>query len=351
MKKFASILLALLLLAAIPMQALADEVVAPEAPVIVSESQDQDPFYGESVTLTVNATCEEGAELTYQWHVADAKDMALLRAIEGAEGNSYTVSASAQDIGKTKYYCLYVWSNAGGVQTGPVYSRLIRVTVHSVGDSIEILQKPTKLEYTQGETLDLTGLRVRIYTADGYFDSEDGENLEITKEPLTTVGKQRIAVGYGDVEPDFFTVTVRAPEKHEHSFPDGWVIVSQATCKEEGLRVRECECGYTEREAIPKTEHHWDKGQKKDGYTVYTCTVCGETRKEGSGTVTLPTASTEQPTQESEVAESTQPTDSSQQGTKVEFRLPWKTAAILIAALLVCGIAAVAVLMVIHKRK
>ena len=117
------------------------------------------------------------------------------------------------------------------------------------------------------------------------------------------------------------------------------------------MRVRECECGYTEREAIPKTEHHWDKGQKKDGYTVYTCTVCGETRKEGSGTVTLPTASTEQPTQESEVAESTQPTDSTQQGTKVEFRSPWKTAAILIAALLVCGIAAVAVLMVIHKRK
>ena len=115
--------------------------------------------------------------------------------------------------------------------------------------------------------------------------------------------------------------------------------------------MRECECGYTEREAIPKTEHHWDKGQKKDGYTVYTCTVCGETRKEGSGTVTLPTASTEQPTQESEVAESTQPSDSSQQGTKVEFRSPWKTAAILIAALLVCGIAAVAVLMVIHKRK
>ena len=182
MKKFASILLALLLLAAIPMQALADEVVAPEAPVIVSESQDQDPFYGESVTLTVNATCEEGAVLTYQWHVADAKDMALIRAIEGAEGNSYTISASAQDIGKTKYYCLGVWSNAGGVQTGPVYSKLIRVTVHSVGDSIEILQKPTKLEYTQGETLDLTGLRVRIYTADGYFDSEDGENLEISAE-------------------------------------------------------------------------------------------------------------------------------------------------------------------------
>ena len=359
MRKIVSILLALLLLAALAFQTLAVEVVSPDAPVIVSEPEDQTPYFDQLVTLTVNATCEVGAELTYQWYVADAPEEGRLRIIEGAESNSYTLAFTEDDIGATKYYRLAIYANAGGVKSEMTASRYICVTVKSVGYKIAILQKPTKLEYTQGETLDLTGLRVRIFTEnDSYFDSVDGEGLEITKEPLTTVGQQKIAIYYGVLEPEFFTVTVRAPEKHEHSFPEGWVITTQATCKEEGIRVRECECGYTEREAIPKTEHHWDQGQKKDGFTVYTCTVCGETRKEGTGAVTLPTASPEQTKpQESETGESeqptepTQPTQSDHQSTTVAFRSPWKTAAILIAALLVCGIAAVAVLMVIRSRK
>lgn len=354
MKKFASILLALVLLALLPMQVLADEPDVPAAPTITSQTKQQDPFFGETATLTVSATCEEGAALSYQWYVADTEDESQLRAIDGATAASYSLTALLDSIGKTQYYRVSVYAVKDGEKSEPTNSAFIRVTVHSLGDSIEILQKPNKCNYVQGEKLDLTGLLVRIYTENGYFESKDGEGLKITTEPLTTVGTQRIAIFYGNMEPTYFDVTVTAPEKHEHSFPNGWVITSQATCKEEGIRVRECECGYTERESIPKTEHHWDQGQKKDGFTVYTCTVCGETRKEGSGSVTLPTASSEQPTQEPESEESTQPTQPTQpeqQGTTVEFRSPWKTVAILIAALLVCGIAAVSVLMLIRKRK
>lgn len=66
---------------------------------------------------------------------------------------------------------------------------------------------------------------------------------------------------------------------HKHTFGD-WTVETEATCTEEGLRVRECECGEKEEEAIPTIAHtfawaydaveHWKA-----------CTVCG-TEEENS---------------------------------------------------------------------
>ncbi len=66
---------------------------------------------------------------------------------------------------------------------------------------------------------------------------------------------------------------------HKHTFGD-WTVEKEATCTEEGLRVRECECGEKEEEAIPTIAHtfawaydaveHWKA-----------CTVCG-TEEENS---------------------------------------------------------------------
>ena len=75
--------------------------------------------------------------------------------------------------------------------------------------TIEILEAPKKLEYTAGEKLDMTGLRVRIYGPDGYLDSEDGEHLTYSKKALTTVGEQKISLEYKDAF-EIFIVTVKA---------------------------------------------------------------------------------------------------------------------------------------------
>ncbi len=77
---------------------------------------------------------------------------------------------------------------------------------------LEIMEEPDKWQYVSGETLDLTGMWVRIWTSDGYRDSFDGEGLTYTKDPLTTVGDQKIKVSYGDAFAIFMVVVEPAPE-------------------------------------------------------------------------------------------------------------------------------------------
>ena len=176
----------------------------------------------------------EGAELT------------LFRMLPRRTGESYRVP----DFSGTRWFCYAVWNvNSAGEKSAPVYSRLIRVERYEevTAVSLEIRETPTKVVYAPGECLDLTGLKVRVYTADGYFDSLNGDKLEITKNPLVTVGYQKIRVAYQDAF-DVFIVEVReAP--HTHAFGE-WMVLTEPTCTEEGIRLRECDCdrcGYKRR--------------------------------------------------------------------------------------------------------
>ncbi len=99
-----------------------------------------------------------------------------------------------------------------------------RTFILDVGEGnarLEVLEVPDKVEYFAGETLDLTGLKVRVYNSDGtYFDSVNGDQLTVTTNPLTTVGEQKIKVAYGDLF-DIFIVTVKeAPEQPPVVEPD-----------------------------------------------------------------------------------------------------------------------------------
>lgn len=336
----------------------------PQEPTIESEFPDCYCVIGEHiVTLYTDATSPDGGTLEYQWYSTTINDIATIRAIDGATGGTYT---PPQKIGVV-YYCYAVWNIKSGTRSDPVYSRLIRVeyaesepTVESIeivstpdkvvyapgecldltglkvriwtsegyidslngdkleitknplytlgeqkikvayGDvfdffivtvaekepeySIEIQKEPDKLVYTSGECLDLTGLKVRVYTPDGYFDSLNGDKLEITKNPLVTVGYQKIKVAYEDAFEVFIVEVKEAP--HTHSFGE-WMVTTAPTCTESGIKARECDCGYTERAEIPAAGHQWDAGavtkeptEDADGEKTFTCTVCKETRTE-----------------------------------------------------------------------
>ena len=86
------------------------------------------------------------------------------------------------------------------ISAGPLYS-------------IEITRLPDKLVYTAGEKLDMTGLRVRIYTPDGYLDLKDGDRLTYSKETLVTLGEQKIKLSYEDAFEFFIVTVVAAPEE------------------------------------------------------------------------------------------------------------------------------------------
>lgn len=87
-------------------------------------------------------------------------------------------------------------------------------TIEEAGPTytLEIMQTPNKLTYTAGEKLDMTGLRVRIWTPDGYIDSKDGEHLTYSKKALVTLGEQKIKLAYEDAFEIFIVTVVAAPE-------------------------------------------------------------------------------------------------------------------------------------------
>ena len=85
--------------------------------------------------------------------------------------------------------------------------------------TLEIMQLPTKLTYTAGEKLDMTGLWVRIYTPDGFIDSRDGKDLTYSQRELVTLGEQKIKLTYKDAF-EIFIVTVKAAQTTEPTDPD-----------------------------------------------------------------------------------------------------------------------------------
>ena len=74
----------------------------PAKPVIEGEMPDcYMPIGGDGITLFTNAGVSDGGTPKYQWYVTDIENMAMIRAIDGAEGDSYRVP---EDLG-VKWYC------------------------------------------------------------------------------------------------------------------------------------------------------------------------------------------------------------------------------------------------------
>ena len=104
---------------------------------------------GDGITLFTNASAPDGGTLKYQWYATDIENMAMIRAIDYAEGESYQVP---EELG-VKWYCYAVWNVVGGIESEPTYSRLIRVEffkntsahTHSFGEWM-LTAKPTCTE-------------------------------------------------------------------------------------------------------------------------------------------------------------------------------------------------------------
>ena len=177
----------------------------PTQPVIVAEMPDcYMPIGSDGITLFTNASVPDGGTLKYQWYVTDIENMAMIRAIDYAEGDSYQVP---EELG-VKWYCYAAWNVVGGLESEPTYSRLIRVEFY--------------------------------------------ENSS----------------------------------PHTHSFGE-WMVTTNPTCTEAGIKTRECDCGVTERAEVPAAGHNWDAGTitrepspKADGEKTYSCLVCKATKTE-----------------------------------------------------------------------
>ena len=148
MKRF--VFAIMLVLAIVGFAAATVSAEGPVKPVIEGEMPDcYMPIGSDGITLFTNASVPDGGTLKYQWYVTDIENMAMIRAIDYAEGDSYQVP---EELG-VKWYCYAAWNVVGGLESEPTYSRLIRVEfyedgsahTHSFGEWM-VTTKPTCME-------------------------------------------------------------------------------------------------------------------------------------------------------------------------------------------------------------
>ena len=81
--------------------------------------------------------------------------------------------------------------------------------------TIEIIQLPKKTTYYKGEKLDMTGLKVRIWTPDGFIDSVDGKYLTYYQGTLDNLGERKINLKYEDAKEPIYVTVIEAPKPTE----------------------------------------------------------------------------------------------------------------------------------------
>lgn len=246
----------------------------PAKPVIEAEMPDCYAYIGgDGIILFTNASASDGGVLRYQWYTTDIENMTMIRAIDGAEGDSYRVP---EELG-VKWYCYAAWNVAGDAESEPAYSRLIRVEFY--------------------------------------------ENSPA----------------------------------HTHSFGQ-WMVTTEPTCTESGIKARECDCGVTERAEAPAMGHNWDAGTitreptaEADGERTYSCLVCKATMTEPvkySGS--LESDDDEKSSVEPDKDRSTDLKENSENSTEQtspvesdKFSFPWWIVAVIAAVVIGGGILAI----------
>ncbi len=289
MKRIVCFAAALLLMACMTVSACA----APQTPVINSQMPDcYANMGGDSIQLFTDVASPAEGWLEIQWYSTTVNDISTIMAILDANGSSYTVP---QELG-VRYYCYGVWNvTADGQRSQPQYSRLIRTEYYNAVTTLELISPPTKLSYTLGEAFDPTGMGVRVYLPDGsQFDSWHGQGLDYPEFAFINPGQQVVEVFYGS---SFIQIKVSVEEQaHSHAYGE-WMTLTEASCTQPGMMLRECNCGNEDRSDIPALGHSWDAGKisvepapGKEGERVYTCSRCGETEKRPIEALPVPEA-------------------------------------------------------------
>ena len=143
---------------------------------------------------------------------------------------------------------------------------------------------------------------------------------------------------------------------HIHSFCE-WMVITEPTCTEIGIKVRECDCGVTERAEVPATGHNWDSGKitkkptvQSDGKKVYTCLNCKAIKVK---TVKFSSISEESDTTNN-TAEPDNNSESTIEPTNIgsyeKTHFPWWLVAVIVVPVIGC-IVIVVILLVIKKQK
>ena len=189
--------------------------VLPDVPELTVK--DVSCFVGEEARIELQATVNDGGTLSYQWYrnaVKDNREGELLK-----DKTERELRYDMEFVGENYFYCVVTNTNNG--QTETVTSPVVTVTAtEPTITSLAIASLPTKLEYTEGDTIDTKGLTLTVHYSNGTVVTED-EGFTVSPTKLEKPGTQTITVTYLEN-----TVTFPVIVNEEKEVTDGIAVTT-----------------------------------------------------------------------------------------------------------------------------
>ena len=217
--------------------------------------QDLECFVGEDARIRMQAGTDDSGTLSYQWYSNTIKDNIAGEKLEGKTDAELAVNT--EFVGPAYFYCVITNNNNGLSETVTTPVVTVNVVEPSI-TSVAISALPTKLEYTEGEELDTTGLTLTVHYSNGMVVS-DNEGFTVSPTKLTEVGTQTITVTYQNN-----TVTFPVIVKEEKEVVDA-IAVTALPAKREYKQGERLDTTGLALEAIT------NKGRRVPITSGYTC--------------------------------------------------------------------------------
>jgi hypothetical protein len=123
------------------------------------------------------------------------------------------LSKNGQLKGKPEYLGIFYFTVVASNDGGQSYMTLSLTVEDGAEAALELVSPPDKLEYSVGETLDMTGLKVLIHENGKTVESLNGDKLTYSTKPLETLGERKIQLTYKNAMEIFYVTVKEAPEE------------------------------------------------------------------------------------------------------------------------------------------
>ncbi len=147
---------------------------------------------GDSVSVSVFASKnpDDGGTMSYQWYSSPSASNNGGTLIPGANYSSYSPNTANSGY----YYCVVTNNNgskSASAVSSPIYVQVSQPQVNA----ISVATMPTKLNYVQGESMDIAGLQINAYYDNG-TQGLVSAGFSVSPEKLENEGQQVMIVSY-----------------------------------------------------------------------------------------------------------------------------------------------------------
>ena len=150
------------------------------------------------VKIPVKITEEAGYTYSYQWYETHDGKLEHIQAL--LYENEMVLIPDTSKTGTKYYVCMVEVSKNGQKLSG--YTEVCRVNVRDPNEDspittgVDLQKEPSKKAYKGGDAIDLSGIRMRVYSEQGFWDLTDKSLLKVYPNNIYSIEQKRLVVEY-----------------------------------------------------------------------------------------------------------------------------------------------------------